>query len=577
MSATSLLHNPLVLISALLALALVGLALSHIARRRRRPAIESVARQAILDSLSDGLIVVDLSGTIIEHNPAAARLAALIPAARGRALVEAAGDRALGAALGGMLVHSVGPGERTVTIQASQPRLVQVTLKPLVDPAGRRQGALLILRDMTEQERAEEVLARPAADLTSLHQVAEAAGSTLDLPALLAAIVTSTREALGITYATVGLFDEARGQLTISAESAIGPGGSMVGMAIPLPCGPLEQAWHAEPIAIEDPRNDSRLAFMGDLLARRGTHTLLIIPLRAGNQLFGTLNLASGTPRRFDQQELALARMIAGYVAAALANARLFSATRQAERTKSAILDAVSHEFRTPLTAILGFTELYQESVLGPVTDEQQEALEAVHRNAHRLLKLVDDLLDLARLESGRLDLSLYPVEVSLCIQEAAGALAPQLKQKQLELRMEIAEGLPLAWADSMWLRRVLVNLLSNAVRFTSAGEIAVRAYETLKTNPGTIETRRLVIEIEDSGQGIPESEQELIFEAFQRAEGAQATTPTSSGAGLGLTISKRAIDQMEGQLELRSQPGRGSIFSITLNTAELALEHPRS
>jgi two-component system, NarL family, sensor histidine kinase EvgS len=279
--------------------------------------------------------------------------------------------------------------------------------------------------------------------------------------------------------------------------------------------------------------------------------------------------------------DLDLAQALAGYAATALDNQRLRETALQAERTKSAILDAVSHEFRTPITAVLGFTELYQEQVLGPVTEEQQEALDAIHRNAHRLLKLVDDLLDLARLEAGRLDMTLYPVEVGLCIAEAASILAsilaPQFQQKQLDLRLEVAEQLPLAWADAMWLRRVLVNLLANALRYTSTGTITVRAFEAKPPHSIFAEERRLMIEIEDTGRGIPESEHLLIFDAFQRADGAQATLPTSSGSGLGLAISKRAIDQMDGHLALRSQPDQGSIFTIALHTAELAIEHPRA
>jgi signal transduction histidine kinase len=324
-------------------------------------------------------------------------------------------------------------------------------------------------------------------------------------------------------------------------------------------------------LQIVDPRNDQRLAMLHDLLEYRDTAILLIVPLRAGGQLLGTLNLADSTARQFDDIDLDLAQSLAGYAATVLDNQHLRETALQAERAKSAILDTVSHEFRTPITAVLGFTELYQEQVLGPVTVEQEEALDAIHRNTHRLLKLVDDLLDLARLEAGRLDMSLYPVEIGLCITEAAALLAGQFQQKQLDLRLEIAEQLPLAWADAMWLRRVLVNLLANALRYTSAGTITVRAFETRLSHSLATDERRLVIEIEDTGSGIPEAEHLLIFDAFQRAGLAQATMPTSSGSGLGLTISKLAIDQMDGQLALRSQPNHGSIFTIELHTAELA------
>jgi signal transduction histidine kinase len=422
---------------------------------------------------------------------------------------------------------------------------------------------------------AAEHMNRRAAHLAALRRVAEALGSAQESHQLLDTVVDAARAALGVTHASIGQLDAARCQLTIIAGSAASHDGAMIGLTLPLGGGPGGPSWQLDvPLQIADPRHDQRLAMLHELLERRDTSTLLIVPLRAGGQLLGTLNLADTNARHFDAMDMDLAQALAGYAATVLDNQRLRQTALQAERAKSAILDAVSHEFRTPITAVLGFTELCQEQVLGPVTAEQQEALDAIHRNAHRLLKLVDDLLDLARLESGRLDMSLYPVEVGLCITDAAGLLAAQFKQKQLDLRLEIADQLPMAWADAMWLRRVLVNLLTNALRYTSAGAITVRAFEARLPHAICAAERRLLIEIEDTGSGIPEAEQLLIFDAFQRAGLAQATMPTGSGPGLGLTISKLAIDQMDGQLALRSQPDHGSIFTIALHTAELAIEH---
>jgi len=421
------------------------------------------------------------------------------------------------------------------------------------------------------------LLVRRASDLAALRRVAEAMGSARDPRELLDTIADVARSAMGVAHASIGQIDQARGQLTIIAGSATS-GDTMIGLTLPLSGGPGGRPWQLDaPIEIADPRHDQRLTMLHGLLEQRDAGALLIVPLLAGGQLLGTLNLAGAPARHFDDTDLDLAQALAGNAATVLAHQRVSAGALQAERAKSAILDAVSHEFRTPITAVLGFTELHQEGVLGPVTDEQLEALDAIHRNAHRLLKLVDDLLDLARLESGQLDMSLYPVEVGLCIKDAAGLLEAQFQQKQLELRLEIADQLPLAWADAMWLRRVLVNLLGNALRYTSAGTITVRAFEAGLARDRLAKQRCLMIQIEDTGSGIPEAEQQLIFDAFQRADGAQASVPTSSGSGLGLTISKRAIDQMDGLLELRSEPNHGSTFTIALHAAELAIEHPRA
>jgi signal transduction histidine kinase len=561
-----LLFNPLVLLSALLGFALIGLIAWFSGRRARLPWLHTAARAAALDRMGDGLIVIDRDRLIVEHNPAAVRLAALDSPAVGRPLAGAVRDGALGALLDSMFAES-GPSERTLQLADPEPRRLHVALEPLADSHGRPQGALLLLRDQTEQLRAEELLKRQSDSLAALRQAAEVAAAPQNRPDQLRSIAAAARQALGVDHASVGLLDSARGQLTIAAESDAEADASLIGAMIRVHGETCVRAWQLEePIVAADPQHDQRLFFMRDLLARHDPHALLIAPIRAGDRLIGTLNFASGTPREFSHNDIAMAQAIAGCAAAAVDNAQLSSVARQADRAKSAVLDTVSHEFRTPITAILGFTELYQENVLGPVSEEQREALDAVHRNAHRLLKLVDDLLDLARLEAGKLDMALYPVEVGLCIKEAVGLLAAQFQQKQLDLRLEIADELPLAWADAMWLRRVLSNLLGNALRYTNTGSITVRAYETA--------ARRLAIEIEDTGRGIPEAEQELIFDAFQRAAGAHNTAPTSTGSGLGLTISKRAIDQMDGQLALHSQPG-GSTFTITLHAAELALEHP--
>lgn len=576
------------LLLAICAGLLLGLAFARI-RRGRAPASETLARQVVLDGVRDGVIAVDPAGRIVEYNRAAAELASIGASAIGRPLVEAMANRALAATVEGLRRGDGPPAERAADCPSAQARPLRITRAPLADGRGKPIGELFVLRDVAEQTRAEQVLARQAADLTTLHHVASAVGSTLGVRELLATIVTTTREALGMAHATVGLIDAERRVMTITAESDDAGGASAVGTAISLR-GPFEELWRAgAPIAIEDVLADDRLIPLRDLLTRRSTRALLVVPLRSNDRLIGTLNLASAVPCRFDEEELALAQMIAGYVAAALTNARLFESAQQAVRAKSAILDAVSHEFRTPITAILGFAELYREQVLGPVSEEQREAIDAMHRNGLRLLKLVDDLLDLARLEAGQMEMLFYPAEVRLCVNEAIEHLAASLRQKQLDLRLEIAEDLPLVHADAMWLRRVLVNLLSNAIRFTSAGAITVRAYtdERPKTNDQEVlmsgadgdgvvvgPASLVVVEIEDTGSGISAGELETIFEAFRRADDRSYLMPFGSSSGLGLAICKRAIDQMHGELTVRSRPGEGSIFSIRLRQAEFALEH---
>jgi PAS domain S-box-containing protein len=553
-----------------IALAASSLLFSYAMRRYQMLTLSPIARQVVLDSMVDGLLVVDPAGRIVEHNPAAAALVGLGAGAVGRPLAEASADRSLGRALDALVADSSGD-EQVITAQAAQPRYLEVTRTPLHGDAGRRLGTLLMLRDITRQTQAEEALERRAADLTTLHRVASAIGATIEPRELLPAIVAQTRDALGMSYATIGLIDTPSGDLVMTAESA-GGAASLVGLRFPLRGSPFEEPCRSgEPIVIADPQHDARLAGLCGWPSWGQIRSVLVIPLRANDRLIGTLNFASVLPYSFDREQLHLAQMIAGYVAAAISNAQLFEASQQAVRTKSAILDTVSHEFRTPITAILGFTELYQEQVLGPVTDEQNEALSAVHRNARRLLRLVDDMLDLARLEAGSLDLVLHPVEVELCIKEAVALVEQQLAGRPLDIRLDLPSQLPFALADETWLRRSLVHLLTHAASL--GRQVTVRAGE----GHAAAGARQLVIEIADPGLSLSESEQAAIFDAFQQVPNSEADFTLSSIARMGLAISKRAIGQMDGQLTLRSALGGGGTFTVTLRAAELAIERSRT
>jgi signal transduction histidine kinase len=557
-----------------IALAASGLVFSYAVRRHQMLTLSPIARQVTLDSMVDGLLVIDPFGRIVEHNPAATTIAELRDAAVGRLLAEASGNPILCDALHGLFAATTAH-EQIIAVPGPQPRYIQATRTPLNDAANRRIGTLVMLRDITRQTLAEEVLARQAADLTALHHVASAIGATIEPRELLPAIVAKTRAALGVSYAAVGLIELTSDDLLLTAESHDHSEISLVGERFVLEAGIFAEAGRSgAPIVVADPQHDPRLAPFHNQLARYQIESVLIIPLRVNDRLIGSLAFANTTPYTFDREKLHLAQMIAGYVAAAIANAQLFEASQQAVRTKSAILDTISHEFRTPITAILGFTELYQEHVLGPVTEEQHEALSAVHRNAHRLLKLVDDMLDLARLESGKLDLALHPVEIELCVKEAAAIVEMQSSGKPFQLQIDIPANLPFAQADAMWLRRALVHLLSYVLNSSPTRRIPIHAHTGVRHDQSANGAQQLVIDIEDHDLELSEAEQAAMFEAFQLVPNGASELTISSISRMGLAISKRAIEQMSGQLSLHSAPGQGSTFTICLRATELALEH---
>lgn len=217
---------------------------------------------------------------------------------------------------------------------------------------------------------------------------------------------------------------------------------------------------------------------------------------------------------------------------------------------KSAFLASMSHELRTPLNSILGYTDCLLDGLDGPINDEQRDSLERVLRNGRHLLALINDVLDLSRIASGRMELK--PVDVSLggLAHECLEVVRPLLKGRRVELRAELAEPGLTARVDEGRLRQVVINLLSNAARLTQEGEIVV----SVSSREGDV-----LLEVRDTGPGIPQARQEEIFEEFRQLEGG------GEGTGLGLPISRRLTHLMGGKLTVQSVVGEGSTFTLQL------------
>ncbi len=224
-------------------------------------------------------------------------------------------------------------------------------------------------------------------------------------------------------------------------------------------------------------------------------------------------------------------------------------------KMKSDFVSAVSHELRTPLTSIKGYTALVWGGKLGPTTKEQAERLEKVNRHTDYLSSLISDLLDIARIESGRVGMTVQPIQLPLLVDMVADLLGPQLKDKDLSLKVELPSGLPPLHADEGRLQRVLVNLLSNAIRYTpQGGTITVRAKRT---------DAALQVEVIDTGYGIAPEDLSKLFSEFFRAD--NPVNRERKGTGLGLVLVKRIIEAHGGRIWVTSQLGKGSTFSFTL------------
>jgi len=235
---------------------------------------------------------------------------------------------------------------------------------------------------------------------------------------------------------------------------------------------------------------------------------------------------------------------------------RDFTREAEVEKLKSTFVAIVSHELRTPLNAILGYAEMFKEAVYGPMNDKQVNTADRIMKNTQRLLGLINDLLDQAQMEAGKLTIHIAPLKPADLLEALHGLMDKTASDKRLRLTSEIGDDLPeILNGDAARLQQILVNLVTNAIKFTDQGEVCVRLLRTDDAQWG--------IEVEDTGQGIPASEIQYIFETFRQVEG--ATTRVHGGFGLGLAIVKQLVTLMSGDVHAESKLDIGTKFTITL------------
>lgn len=235
---------------------------------------------------------------------------------------------------------------------------------------------------------------------------------------------------------------------------------------------------------------------------------------------------------------------------------RDFTREAEVERLKSTFVGIVSHELRTPLNAILGYAEMFKETVYGPMNEKQVNMADRIIKNTERLLGLINDLLDQAQMEAGKLTIHAQAVNTADLLESLHGLMDKSASDKSLKLTSEIDPALPDALTgDPARLQQILVNLVNNSIKFTDNGSIHVRLFRHNNSQWG--------MEVSDTGLGIPESEIPFIFETFRQVDG--AATRSHGGFGLGLSIVKQLVSLMHGEVRVQSKLGEGSAFIITL------------
>ena len=295
--------------------------------------------------------------------------------------------------------------------------------------------------------------------------------------------------------------------------------------------------------------------------------TALVVAFGAGQDLLGTLTLLHPTPRSWSEAEVSALESLAADVGRATQHALLYDQERrlvrelkELDRIKNDFLSTVSHELRTPLTSITGYVEMLRDGDGGPVNDDQMRMLDAVDRNADRLLSLIEDLLTISRVESRGVHAHEVPVDVASLVTNATSVVEPQAAGAGLRLVLHGGSpggaGLPVrVLGDPGQLDRVLLNLLSNAVKFTPAGGRVELGW--------SVEGAQVVITVLDTGIGVPQKEVAALGGRFFRAS--NATNAAIQGTGLGLTIVRGILEHHGGSLEIASEEGRGTRAVVRL------------
>ena len=406
-------------------------------------------------------------------------------------------------------------------------------------------------------------LARSVEELKALGEVSQAVSSTLDLQKVLATIVAHAADLSGAESGAIYEFNEPSEEFQLRAThrmseeliQAIREGGVKLGETALGWAGANREAVQI-PDILEEPTYPT-----SEIMKQEGFRALLAVPLFREDRLIGGLVVRRRAPGQFQKETVDLLQTFATQSALAIQNARLFREIEAkgreleiASKHKSDFLANMSHELRTPLNAILGYTELILDKIYGDVPENIQEVLERVEKNGRHLLGLINDVLDLSKIEAGQLVLSLDDYSMKEVVHTVFTSVESLAAEKNLELKVSVAPEVAQGKGDHQRISQVFLNLVGNAIKFTEAGEVRVEA---------TASDDTFVISVSDTGPGLSEADQQMIFEEFHQADG--SSTRKKGGTGLGLSIARRIVEMHGGRIWVESTEGKGSTFWFTL------------
>ncbi len=408
-------------------------------------------------------------------------------------------------------------------------------------------------------------LTQSVSELKALGEVGHAVSSTLDLATVLSTIVSRATQLAGMDGGSIYEYDEAREEFYLHTAYRLHDELVAALRAVPIRKGEGalgRMAVTGEPVQVRDILDEHKYqSRVRKTLIRTGHRALLTIPLLREDHLLGGLVVYRNSAGEFSPQVIDLLKTFATQSALAIQNARLFreieDKSRQLEvasQHKSEFLANMSHELRTPLNAIIGFSEVLAERMFGEVNDKQAEYLADILDSGRHLLALINDILDLSKIEAGRMELNLSEFDLPTAIDNTMTLLRERAHRREITLERTLDERLGKMHADERKVKQVLLNLLSNALKFTpEGGRIDVRA----RMFDSSAE-----ISVTDTGVGIAPEDQATVFEEFRQVG---ASSKKVEGTGLGLAISRKFIELHGGRIWVESEVGKGSRFAFTV------------
>ncbi len=411
-----------------------------------------------------------------------------------------------------------------------------------------------------------EALKRQNEYLAAVAEIGRLVTSALDLPTIFRRAVNLVRERFGYYHAAIFVVEET-GFNAVLEEATGEAGAEMKRRKHSLPVGSKSIVGTVtatgQPLVVNDVSQNPIHRF-NPLLPE--TRAEAAFPLRLGQRVIGVLDVQSTQVNAFAESDVAALQMLADQIAVAIDNARSYQVVqeamremREADRMKSQFLANMSHELRTPLNSIIGFSRVILKGIDGPITELQRQDLTAIYNSGQHLLGLINDILDLSKIEAGKMELAFEEVNLVDIINGVMSTATGLVKDKPITLKRSVPQDLPTVRADATRIRQVLLNLVSNAAKFTEQGEIEVSA----SVQTGLDGQPEVLVKVRDTGPGISEEDQKKLFRPFSQVDA--SLTRKTGGTGLGLAISAQLIQLHGGRIGVQSKVGEGSTFYFTV------------